>query len=108
MLSILKLQWVEKIEEDELVDRLKFMKKRVCVYSVSSYKKLLKDVATYLTSTLHDKAVVLIIRRKLRHLTYVCRHFEMFIFMKLGVAYNPYINKVMVGPKYWKNIEHVH
>lgn len=81
--------------------------KCVCVNSVSTWKTLMKDIATYLTFTLHDQMHVYIIRRKLRHLADVYRHFKMFIFLKSGVLYNLYSNTTKVDPKYWKNIAHV-
>lgn len=54
----LAIGW-KKEEEDELLDGIQFMMKRVSTMNcVSTWKKLTKDVATYLTFTLHDKANV--------------------------------------------------
>lgn len=55
----------KKREEDELVDGLEFIMNHVVVDSVSTFNKFLKDVASYLTFTLHEKADFYIIRMKL-------------------------------------------
>lgn len=100
------MHWYHR-EEDGLLNGVLFMLKKLRVNNAKTYLNLIKEVSTYLTFTLHDKANGKIILRKMRHLTDVWRHYKKFLFMRHGVSYNPYTTEARFGPKYWRSIEQV-